>query len=167
MSKETDLGLNIGARPYPLPAPPPWDWLEEILFDKYARLLKRSTIPTGRRQQPCTGHDSREKLTRIIRRRQPSLFHVGKELFDAIVMGTFCAGRHGMRGPDGVPCGVTVAAEQLVGNRRLIKFGGWGGEDAIRRVWGTRVSAHLPRKCQEITDRRQPRRWQSWTWPYD
>ena len=50
-------------------------------------------------------------------------------------MGTFCTGRYRVRGPEGVPCGMTMAAEQLMSNRRLIEFGGWGGEDAIRGVW--------------------------------
>jgi len=42
-----------------------------------------------------------------------------------------------------------MAAEQLVGNRRLIKFGGWGGEDAIRSV--------LEETCQFMFAKKLPR----------
>jgi len=50
-------------------------------------------------------------------------------------MGTFCTGRYRVGRPEGVPCGMTMAAEQLMGNRRLIELGGRGGEDAIRSIW--------------------------------
>ena len=42
-----------------------------------------------------------------------------------------------------------MTAEQLVGNRRLIEIGGWGGEDAIRSVWGE--------TCQLMSAKRMPR----------
>jgi len=36
-----------------------------------------------------------------------------------------------MRRSKGLPCGMTMVSEQFLGNRSLIKLGGWSGEDAI------------------------------------
>ena len=108
-----------------------------------------------------------EQLTRIVRWCQPSFFHVGEKLFHGIVMRTFCAGRDGVCRSEGLPHGMTMASEQILGKSSVIKLRRWGGEDIERSGCEVKTDirgAAMPRKCQEITDRRSPRKLQSWTW---
>ena len=67
MSKETDLGLKREVWVYPLPVLAPWGWLVEAGLDRYARLLKRSTMSTRGVQRFVMGRDGWDELTRIIR----------------------------------------------------------------------------------------------------